>query len=54
MVSSRSGSKITRSASLPTAMAPFFGNSPKILAAAVEVSSTNRLRLIRPAPTPWW
>ena len=51
-VSSRSGSKITMSASLPTAMVPFLGNIPNSLAAAVEVSSTNRLRDIRPALTP--
>jgi hypothetical protein len=31
------------SASLPTAIVPFFGNRPKIFAGAVEVSSTKRL-----------
>ncbi len=48
MVSSRLGSKITMSASLPTAMVPLRGNRPKILAGVVEVSSTNRLRVMRP------
>ena len=43
---------MTMSASLPTAMVPFLGNSPKIFAAAVEVSSTNRLRPMFPALTP--
>ena len=47
MVCSRLGSKITMSASKPTAIVPFFGNNPKIFAAAVDVSSTNRFRLIR-------
>jgi hypothetical protein len=36
------------SASEPTAMVPFFGNRPKALAAAVEVSSTKRLSEMRP------
>jgi len=53
MVTSRSGSKITMSASDPTAMVPLRGNIPKMRAAAVEVSSTKRLTSIRPALTPW-
>jgi hypothetical protein len=54
MVSVRSGSKMTMSASEPTAMVPFFGNSPKVLAAAVEVSSTKRFSVRRPSTTPAW
>ena len=44
----RLGSKTTMSASDPGAMVPLRGNSPKIFAGAVDVSSTNRLRVIRP------
>ena len=40
------------SASDPTAIVPFFGNSPNIFAAAVDVSSTKRLSEIRFSTTP--
>ena len=36
----------------PTAMVPLLGNSPKVLAAAVDVSSTNLFSEIRPWCTP--
>ena len=36
------------SASEPTAIVPFFGKSPNIFAAAVDVNSTNRFKLMRP------
>ena len=52
IVISSSGSKITMSASEPTAIVPFFGNRPKIFAAEVETSSTQRLRPILPLATP--
>src|SRR5437867_9172590 len=48
----RWGSKITRSASLPTAIVPFRGYRPKSLAGVVETSSTNRFTLKRPWATP--
>ena len=54
MVTSRSGSKITMSASEPTAIVPLRGNMPKIRAGPVEVTSTKRLTSNRPALTPWW
>src|SRR4030095_2983750 len=47
-----SGSKTTISASEPGAIVPLRGKRPKIFAGDVEVSSTKRLREIRPARTP--
>ena len=47
-----SGSKITMSASDPTAMVPFFGYIPNILAGVVAVISTKRLSPILPSATP--
>ena len=38
-----SGSQTTRSASLPTAIVPFFGNMPNSFALAVEQRSTHLL-----------
>jgi hypothetical protein len=51
-VTSFSGSKSTMSPSEPTAIVPFFGHSPNILAGEVETSSTNRCTSIFPARTP--
>ena len=46
------GSQSTMSASLPTAIVPFFGNMPMIFAGVVDVTSTQRLRVIRFCTTP--
>ena len=53
IVCSASGSQRTISASLPAAMVPLRGYSPKIRAGVVETTSTNRLTVSLPAFTPW-
>ena len=52
ITASASGSKMTMSASLPGAIVPFRGKSPKSLAGAVEHSSTQRFSAMRPPTTP--
>ena len=47
-----SGSKMTMSASEPGAIVPLRGNSPKIFAGDVDVSSTKRFSGMRPSRTP--
>jgi hypothetical protein len=51
MVSSRSGSKMTMSASAPGAIVPLRGASPKIRAGSVEVRRTSSGSVSRPART---
>src|SRR6266540_2862937 len=46
------GSQMTMSASLPTAIVPFFGNIPMSFAGVVDVTSTQRLSVMRPCTTP--
>ena len=46
------GSHTTMSASLPTAIVPFLGNIPMIFAGVVEVTSTQRLSVMRFWTTP--
>ena len=52
IVCSAFGSHSTISASLPTAIVPFLGYIPKILAGAVDVISTKRFSDSLPAFTP--
>src|SRR6266545_2245660 len=40
------GSQMTMSASLPTAIVPFFGNMPMIFAGVVEVTSTTPAKIM--------
>ena len=52
MVCTAFGSNSTTSASLPTAIVPFFGNRPNSLAGVVEVSCTKRFSDSLPCITP--
>ena len=46
------GSQTTMSASLPTAIVPFFGNIPMSFAGVVAVTSTQRFSVMRFCTTP--